>query len=327
MENRECAPCTCSPESEEDSLLTSSLDIPPWLQSNGNPTHVKSSENGRQTDGSPTCKYGRGMSDCSIHPSTPAEWIASMRDSLVRTLVLLESRQDLLKEPDRGFTEKSCVLLGLLDHDTSSWRMWPLLPQKVLTKLSKTWSKWGMTVDGVAYAHPMWERRINVTDGGGYSLPTPTVAMEAPNKNANTKGPKNLVEVAQGKWNHLWPTPRNCSSLSATLSPKLAAHKYPNLETVVARTIWPTPVMSMSKGSSPASLTRKSGADRSSDRLDHAVMATDGGQLNPPWVEWLMGFPIGFTASKDWVTHKSRSKQRSRSKFSAKVGSTDENCI
>tara|TARA_R110000751_G_scaffold273575_2_gene374318 strand:+ start:1781 stop:2335 length:555 start_codon:yes stop_codon:yes gene_type:complete len=31
--------------------------------------------------------------------------------------------------------------------------------------------------------------------------------MEAPNKNANTKGPKNLVEVAQGQWDHLWPTP------------------------------------------------------------------------------------------------------------------------
>ena len=27
------------------------------------------------------------------------------------------------------------------------------------------------------------------------------------------------------------------------------------------------------------------------DRIDHAVMASDGGQLNPAWVEWLMGWP------------------------------------
>jgi hypothetical protein len=58
---------------------------------------------------------------------------------------------------------------------------------------------------------------------------------------------------------------------------------------------WPTPVASMAKGSSPRSLIRKSGRDRSRDRLDHAVMALHGGPLNPEWIEWLMGWPIGWT--------------------------------
>ena len=73
------------------------------------------------------------------------------------------------------------------------------------------------------------------------------------------------------------------------------AARFPNLETVVGRTLWPTPCASMAKGSSPSSLKRRNGRDRSSDRLDHAIMAQDGGQLNPQWVEWLMGFPIGHT--------------------------------
>ena len=60
--------------------------------------------------------------------------------------------------------------------------------------------------------------------------------------------------------------------------------------------LWPTPCASASKGSSPASLTRSSGADRSNDRIDHAVMASDGGQLSPDWVEWLMGWPISWTS-------------------------------
>ena len=59
--------------------------------------------------------------------------------------------------------------------------------------------------------------------------------------------------------------------------------------------MWPTPVASMSKGSSPGSLIRKCGRDRSNDRLDHAVMASDGGQLNPEWVEWMMGVPSKWT--------------------------------
>ena len=67
---------------------------------------------------------------------------------------------------------------------------------------------------------------------------------------------------------------------------------------------WPTPVASMSKGSSPAALTRRSGADRSNDRLDHAVMALDGGHLNPEWVEWLMGWPIGWTDLKPLAMDK-----------------------
>jgi hypothetical protein len=45
------------------------------------------------------------------------------------------------------------------------------------------------------------------------------------------------------------------------------------------------------------------------DMLDWAV-EKDGGRLNPQWVEHLMGFPIGFTALKDWVTRKARSKQQ-----------------
>jgi len=61
---------------------------------------------------------------------------------------------------------------------------------------------------------------------------------------------------------------------------------------------WPTPVASMAKGSSPKALTRKSGADRSNDRLDHAVMALHCGQPNPAWVEWLMGWPSGWTDLK-----------------------------
>jgi hypothetical protein len=59
--------------------------------------------------------------------------------------------------------------------------------------------------------------------------------------------------------------------------------------------LWPTPSQTMHKGSSEGSLTRKSGKSRENDRLDHAVMAKQGGQLNADWVENLMGYPIGWT--------------------------------
>jgi len=80
--------------------------------------------------------------------------------------------------------------------------------------------------------------------------------------------------------------------------------------------MWPTPVASMSKGSSPNALTRKSGADRSNDRLDHKIMALDGGQLNPEWVEWLMGWPIGWTDLKPLETGKYLSWHQQHSPYS-----------
>ena len=75
---------------------------------------------------------------------------------------------------------------------------------------------------------------------------------------------------------------------------------------------WPTPTSSASSGASPGAMTRRNGKSRAGDRLDYAVMASDGGQLSPDWTEWLMGFPIGHTALKPSATPKSRCKPRSR---------------
>jgi hypothetical protein len=127
-----------------------------------------------------------------------------------------------------------------------------------------------MTRSGFVYQHPIAERPISETASGLWQTPVADDSVSRP----------------KGKWN-------------SRGEPKLSAQ-------VLLRKSWPTPVASMSKGSSPASLTRKSGADRSNDRLDHAVMASDGGQLNPDWVEWLMGWPIGHTDLKPLATGRYR---------------------
>jgi len=66
-----------------------------------------------------------------------------------------------------------------------------------------------------------------------------------------------------------WPTPRSCSAMAATLTDQ--GQRFPNLETVMA----------------------------------HTDQATIGGKLNPTWVEWLMGWPLGWTDLKPLETDKS----------------------
>src|SRR5574343_150702 len=202
-----CEQCTFSQEPVVDSWQTSSLDIPLWLQSNGNPTLAKFSEREQQKDGFPSWLSGKEMSEISTRPNTKDEWIAFMRGSLVKTLARLESKLVSAKEPALGFTEKSCELLAQLDRDTSSWKMSQQLKATDLKRLSKTWPSWGMTLDGCAYEHPMSGRRITETDGSRYAMPTPVRAKEAPNKRGNTNGEERVVESAQGLLGHLWPTP------------------------------------------------------------------------------------------------------------------------
>jgi len=169
-----------------------------------------------------------------------------------------------------------------------------------------TWPRWGFLQDGAVYAHPMSERTTGATGGGYWQTPVADDAVERTNGKINSRGEPKLS--AQVK---MLPTPRSCSAMFARITPQ-SAHapgRFRNLETIVGRSLWPTPCSTMSKGSSPNALTRRDGQDRSNDRLDHAVMASDGGSLNPTWVEWLMGFPLGFTASRHWVTPRSRSRR------------------
>ena len=62
--------------------------------------------------------------------------------------------------------------------------------------------------------------------------------------------------------------------------------------------MWPTPTARDSKGANgPAHLVNGTGR-KHTDQLANRVAIVENfphGQLNPEWVEWLMGFPIGWT--------------------------------
>jgi hypothetical protein len=162
------------------------------------------------------------------------------------------------------------------DLDSFSWRTHRCLWDEALPWSSVTLPSWGMTRSGCVYRHPTAERPISGTVSGLW--PTPKANDAEKRGNFDVTNPRNGLPAAAKSW--------------------------------------PTPVASMSKGSSPASLTRKSGADRSNDRLDHAVMASDGGQLNPTWVEWLMGWPIGWTDLRPLEMGKFHEWQRQHSPLS-----------
>ena len=291
-----CRPCTSLQESAADYLPTSFSDMSQLSLWSGNHTPAKSYENEPQKDGSPDCTCGKETSDCSIHPTTPDAWIASMQDSLARTLASLESRQAYLREPDQVFTEKSCALLASFDRATCFWRT---LQQSFLTDsepFSQTWPRWGMTAGGYAYAHPMSGRRIIEIDGFYWQTPVADDSVNREKGKFNSRGEPKLS--AQVKY---WPTPRaNDAEKRGNFDTSNKRNGLP-----AAAKMWPTPTTNDAKNSTlPESQIFRDGMAGALMRDGEKA----GGQLNPDWVAWLMGFPIAWANSKATETRKSHCK-------------------
>jgi hypothetical protein len=211
--------------------------------------------------------------------------------SLAKTSAQRDEATDWMAS-EVGSGRKWLGLLARFDRDSRSWRTPQCSLLEGLDEFSATWPRWGSMRNGES-----WERQI---------AEPPTSATES----------------------GLWPTP-NCIGFRSDgelllLSRKLSdRHEYLAMSSRAANSkrerFWPTPCASASKGSSPAALVRKSGKSRENDRIDHAVMASDGGQLNPEWVEWLMGWPIGLTALKPLETDKFREWRQQHSICSHEV--------
>jgi hypothetical protein len=86
--------------------------------------------------------------------------------------------------------------------------------------------------------------------------------------------------------------------MAATITPESAWNmkRNLNLETMVGRKMtYTTPTAHNSK---------ETNAPSESTRNTPSLAAQAGGKLNPTWVEWLMGWPLGWTDLKPLETDK-----------------------
>ena len=110
-----------------------------------------------------------------------------------------------------------------------------------------------------------------------------------------------------------WPTPTVCGNYNRKGASKSSGN---GLATAVR--MWPTATATAYKGWSP-----KHNRAATDDRLDYSVehqsfqfgQQTPPMRLNPDWVEWLMGWPIGQTALKPLETGKFREWQQQHGIF------------
>jgi len=258
----------------------------------------------------------------STEPSGAERSMSSAADSPAR-ISPAPGKVKALRDLEAAYGERWHASFAKWDLDTSSWKTHQCLLLGGLESFSETWPKWGMMQGGECSARVMPERPTSEI-GSGYSLPTPTTAPEAPNKNANTNGPKNLLEVAKSGWKPgmMWPTPtkRDYKGTNAPegLTRKDGKSRMDQLPNAVAHggtktpQTWATPTRSDYR--SPNMNPSKSG-QAVEPSSGHALPAQAGGQLNPPWVEWLMGWPIGWTDLRPLAMDKFQQWRRSLLKY------------
>ena len=70
--------------------------------------------------------------------------------------------------------------------------------------------------------------------------------------------------------------------------------------------MWPTPTVADSRNTRNATANNGQGSTGHSGTTLSDVAWMAGGSLNPTWVEWLMGFPLGWTDCEVSATPSSR---------------------
>ena len=191
-----------------------------------------------------------------------------------KTSAMQESKLEWVRERDQGYGLRLSDLLANYDPITSSWRTSQhcFLAQvngvaDGLAEFSETWPSAGMMQNGKTYRRQPW------------ALP--------------------IAENASG----LWPTPTKSALFpptGAALDARRQMTRGVPLSEAVARKLWPTPQKSDNRDrgnlSSPAVIRR---ATIGKQLMLSQVVSETSGALNPMWVEWLMGFPQGWTDLAD----------------------------
>jgi hypothetical protein len=184
-----------------------------------------------------------------------------------------QERAPALKEsaPDSGPTWRE--LWARFDPVSCSWRTLQRSLFEGSGELSPTWPRSGMAAVGECWALTMLEPITSETDSG--SWPTPTVCGNYNRKGASAKSGDGLATAVQK-----WLTP-----------------------TVVER--WckdDTKIVTTKNGT-----RRREYKNGKTSSLGLAAQV--GGALNPTWVEWLMGWPMGWTDLKPLETGRCPSAQ------------------
>ena len=325
-------------EREEVYSADSFSDIPAYVLSRLNLTAEKSCCKDSATECCPNSQSGTTLKH-STEEIGVGKLTLYAEASPAKTLVA-QAKVPGLREREADCGASSPALLARYDPATRLWKTRQCSQDAGSGECLEIWPKWGTMRNGQCFLRPTLELRTCASASGFWRTPEcskgGTISREALSRiaNGNWKRPSGAVMQLrlqdQVREPRLYPTP-NCSGLdggsnSRKANKKRGIHQMfystptcrtskrsrrfqsssPNMgevEEAELRKMYPTPKCQDSR----AALT-----DRGKCNLGEVVHGgeltpqTREARLNPNWVEWLMGWPIGWTDLRPSATDKYR---------------------
>ncbi len=166
-----------------------------------------------------------------------------------------------------------------------------------LASYSQSWPKAGLLLDGKCYQRPKWGHRIRGIGSGLWRTPTSEDGGRRGNYSSREKLDIHLANghtlnlTEQVRWPHLWPTPVH-SEARQGFQQRSNGKKGTQISLSTA-VKWATPSARDWRSGKASEDTHNRNSRPLSEQIGRQE---NGGQLNPMWVEWLMGWPPGWTA-------------------------------
>jgi len=173
-----------------------------------------------------------------------------------------------LTENGQECGEKWRGWLAKYDPASSSWKTAQCSLLEEEPESLQTLPRSGMTVDGMLLEQPTAVPRTSATESGLWRTPQAQDGMRGVYKSKQ--------------------------AMDAHLS---RGHQLGLANQVAHRHLWPTPT---------AHNAKETNAPSEAKRNEPTLASRVGGVLNPTWVEWLMGWPLGWTDLKPLETDKFR---------------------
>ena len=290
----------------EEYLGDISLDGEQSVQSSGSNTQLAYCAPDKMTKFSRLSQYG--MTYKPLTENLGEALLMSFRAGFhAKTSPLLEKGRELM-ESDQECGEKWRGSFTKYDPDSSLWKTHQCSLLGDLDEFSETWPQWGLMRDGECWEQRTLEQTIR---GTGFGLsenkwPTPLTQDSYERSawkiiaQANEGGKARMTLTRKVKYLEKMPTPTAHMAKETNVP---SEHKR-NTQTLTAQVNWPTPVTRDYKDSGSQEALIRARDKRDSPGLGLLVGAEGGGNLNPTWVEWLMGWPLGWTDLKPLETDK-----------------------
>jgi hypothetical protein len=254
----------------EEYLVGISLDGEQSVQSSGNHTQQAYCAPDKMTEFSRLSRFGM-----TYKPLTQTHGEALLMSYLevfhAKTLVPLE-KESASMESGQECGEKWRGSFVKYDQDSSLWKTHQCSLLGDLDEFSETWPAWGLMRDGECWEQRTLEQTIRGTESG--LSPNGVDSFHTPNTTGLDGGSNS--RRALKKKTEKWPTPNSRD--------------------------W--------KDSPGMNLFREVGQVSTAVAVYRQLEVSTGGQLNPTFCEWLMGWSLGWTDLKPLEMDKSHCVQQ-----------------